>query len=256
MKRFPGPGREHRLPGPHPKNALQDQTRGSFRMKRFALIPIVTVSMLTAAACSQEEAAKPAATAPATASAPAAAPAAAAPAAEGQLAKIPILPGYKYYVGGPVMKEDEYGRYRLTSFNGEVAQPPSRGMIFGAKLEGDQLEYKVWGNGILLGFHRGAMRNGVFWKTYGEAFRQGILVAKETIVNDDATKRSKITTQDIDPESGEVIRTKEISLSYLPMKVEEDEDADSDEGVAVPLPATKDAAPAAAPTAPAKTAPE
>lgn len=218
-------------------------------MKRLALFSIATITMLTAAACSKDEAAKPAA--PAPAAAPAAA-APAAPAAEGQLAKIPILPGYKYYVGGPVMKEDEYGRYRLTSFNGEVAQPPSRGMIFGAKLEGDQLEYKVWGNGILLGFHRGVMRNGVFWKTYGEAFRQGILVAKETIVNDDAIKRSKITTQDIDPENGEVIRTKEISLSYLPMKMDDDDEEDEDEGVAVPLPATKDGAPAAAPAAPAE----
>jgi len=223
-------------------------------MRRLALFSLVTLTMFTAAACSQEEAAKPASPAPATASAPAA-PAAGAPAAERQLAKIPILPGYKYYVGGPVMKEDEYGRYRLTSFNGEVAQPPSRGMIFGAKFEGDQLEYKVWGNGILLGFHRGTMRNGVFWKTYGEAFRQGILVAKETIVNDDAIRRSKITTQDIDPESGEVIRTKEISLSYLPMKMEdedeEEEDDADDEGVEVPLPATKETAPAA-PAAPAE----
>jgi hypothetical protein len=134
-------------------------------------------------------------------------------------------------------------------------------MIFGAKFEGDQLEYKVWGNGVLLGFHKGVMRDGVFWKTYGEAFRQGVLVAKETIVNDDAAKRSKITTQDIDPDNGEVIRTKEISLSYLPVKIpgeddDEDDDAADGKGVEVPLPASKGAATAtpAAPAAPAKEA--
>jgi hypothetical protein len=101
------------------------------------------------------------------------------------------------------------------------------------------------------------MRDGVFWKTYGEAFRQGVLVVRETILNDDATKRSKITTQDIDPDNGEVIRTKEMSLSYLPMKADDDDDdtdADAD-GVVVPLPATKDAAPAV-PTAPAKDTPK
>jgi len=212
-------------------------------MKRRSVLSILTLAMLTVAACSKEEAAAPKAP---VAGAPA------APAAEGQLAKIPILPGYKYYVGGPVMKKDAYGKFRLSGFNGEVQQPPSRGMIFGAKTDGDQLEYRVWGNGVLLGLHRGVMRGGVFWQTYAEGYRQGVLIARETIVNDDETKRSKVTTQDLDPENGEVIRTREASLSYLPpADLEDDEDPDENdedeggEGNMIPVPGVKKAAPAA-----------
>ena len=205
-------------------------------MKRCSGLSIVTLLMLGLAACSNEESGKPNAPAAGTA---------VAPAAKGQLAKIPILPGYKYYVGGPVMKKDAYGRFRLSGFNGEVQQPPSRGMIFGARNDGDQLEYQVWGNGVLLGLHRGKMRDGVFWQEYAEGFRQGVVIARETTVNDDATRKSKVTTQDIDPDNGEVIRTRETLSSYMPPAVKDDEDDDAEGGNVVPLPGTNGAAPAA-----------
>lgn len=212
-------------------------------MKRSDALPLALVLALSASACSKEEA--PAPGAPAADTAAASAPAA----GDKALEKVPILPGYKYYVGGPVMKKDSHGRFRLERFDGEVQQPPSRGMIFGAKLEGDKLEYRVWGNGRLLGLHRGTMKEGLFWQEYVEGYRQGVLTARERLVHDDEAKTTKITTEDIDPETGEVIRTKEASLSYLPPEIPEDlsglED-DEDEGAAEPA-SPKDADPAAAP---------
>lgn len=200
-------------------------------MKRTTVLPLAFVLAFSASACSKEEA--PAPGAPAAASAP----------AEGEkaLPTIPILPGYRYYVGGPVMSKDPYGRFRLERFEGEVQQPPSRGMIFGAKREGDKLEYRVWGNGRLLGLHRGTMRDGVFWQEYVEGYRQGVVTVREHLVHDDVAKRSKVTTEDIDPETGEVIRTKEASLSYLPPVFPDEVDDEEDDG------APKEAVPADAP---------
>lgn len=179
-------------------------------MKPVSLIPIVLLAALALGGCSGDESAtsesKTMNVNP----------------EKGELAKIPILPGYKYYVGGPIMKKDAYGRYRLHKFEGEVEQPPSRGMIFGAKFDGDKLEYKVWGNGRLLGYHRGVMRDGVFWQEYAEAYRKEVLVAREVLVHDDEAMRSKVTSEDIDPETGEVIRKREGLLSYRPMKDPDD----------------------------------
>jgi len=210
--------------------------------------------MLVVTSCSKDETAPAPATAPAPGAAAAKGP---TPVVEGQLPKIPILPGYKYYVGGPLMKKDVHGRFRIASFNGEVEQPPSRGMIFGAKRDGDQMEYRVWGNGVLLGVHRGVMRDGVFWQTYVEGYRSGKLMARENTVNDDTIKRSKTKHEDIDPETGELIRTTESSVSYLPaampddLEDEDEEEEDEGAGNMVPAPGVKPAAPApSAPVAP------
>ncbi|HXC50716.1 MAG TPA: hypothetical protein VN634_07530 [Candidatus Limnocylindrales bacterium] len=168
--------------------------------KRFAiLLPAVLAAALLG--CSKEETS---------------APGTGATGSTATVAKIPILPGFKYYIGGPSLKRDPYGHFRIAKFNGEVEQPPSRGMIFGVKLDGNQLEYRVWGNGKLLAVHRGVMRDGLFWQEYAESYRDEKLVAREHNVNDDSIKRYKQTTEDIDPETGEVIRTKEASISYYP----------------------------------------
>lgn len=182
-------------------------------MKRCRIVLIATWTAVAAAACSKSE------TPPATPSPVAAA----APASESAVLKIPVLPGYKYYVGGPVMSQDAYGRFRISSFNGEVQQPPSRGMVFGAKVDGDQMEYRVWGNGTPLGFHKGKLRDGVYWEDYSEGFRMGKLVARERQVHDDAARTTKVITEDLDPENGEVIRTKEGTLPYAPPVIEDDD---------------------------------
>jgi hypothetical protein len=184
-------------------------------MKTFpALVALcVVVALSSASGCSKQETAS-------TTSGGVTATAATVP-------KIPILPGYKYYIGGPSLKRDPYGRYRVHDFNTPVEQPPSRGMIFGVKIDADKLEYRVWGNGKLLAVHRGIMRDGLYWPEYAESYRDEKLVARENTVNDDSIKRSKQTTEDVDPETGEVIRTKEASISYYPPAKLPDDDDDS-----------------------------
>jgi hypothetical protein len=221
------------------------------RALRF-LLAATTASALAivAAGCSQEEAppvvAKPAPTG--------AAPGAAAPKPKGptpvneaDLPKIPIEPGYKYYIGGPHLSEDKYGRHRIESFNDEVAQPPSRGMVFGVKRDGDKVEYKVWANGRYVALNRGRMIDGHFWKDYYEGFKKEVLVAREKYTHDDEKKVTRIVTEEFDYETGELIRTKEMEMNYLPAKVVDDEE-DEDAGTAKPAAPT---APAASPTAPA-----
>ncbi len=220
-------------------------------MKRgfvFSIAPFAALTMLVVAGCSREEA--PTQTA-AKAGAPAAAPGAKAkgptPVNEADLPRIPILEGYKYYIGGPFLAPDKYGKQRIQKFNDEVAQPPSRGMVFGARRDGDRMEYKVWGNGRILGYHKGVFREGVYWDEYIEGYKDGKVVARETITHDDVAQRSKVITEELDYETGEVIRTKELSLSYLPAalpkEMEDDEDEDEDAPAAD---APKAAAPAAA----------
>ncbi|HEY2772953.1 MAG TPA: hypothetical protein VGK20_02750 [Candidatus Binatia bacterium] len=209
-------------------------------MKQSVALLVVPLALL--AACSKQDTAAPAgnAAAPAAAEKP-----------QAELAKIPMLPGYKYYVGGPLMKQDPYGHFRIGDFLGEVEQPPSRGMIFGARRDGDKMEYRVWGNGILLGVHRGVFRDGVFWQDYAEGYRDGKLVARENDVNIDEEKRTKETTEDIDPQTGEVIRTKVLMLSYLPPNLKPDGDIDDEDTNTPPDKAAAPAPPPAAAPAPA-----
>lgn len=183
------------------------------------------------------------------------APSAAPAGTEQKVAKIPLLPGYKYYAGGPVMKRDAYGSYRLHRFDGEVEQPPSRGMVFGAKREGDKLEYRVWANGKLIAVHRGTFREGdVFWQDYAESYVNEKMTARERDEHLDDQKRTKVVLEDIDPATGEVIRVTESLRSYLPPKVEDAGGADDDtEDAAGGAPA--EAAPAGETQAPAAARP-
>lgn len=201
-------------------------------MQRRAL-SIAFLALFAAASCSEDR------------PAPDGAPAAPA-AAEEKVAKIPLLPGFKYYAGGPVMKRDAYGTYRLHHFDGEVEQPPSRGMVFGAKREGDKLEYRVWANGKLIAVHRGVFREGdVFWQEYAESYVDEKLTARERDENLDDQKKTKVVLEDIDPENGEVIRVTEALRSYYPPKIETDDEGAVEDGPGGD--GAGEAAPAAAP---------
>jgi hypothetical protein len=228
-------------------------------MMRIPAPLLATFVLVAAVSCSKKEGPSPAGTA---GSAPAAS--ADKGGSDQRVAKIPILAGYKYYVGGPLLKQDAYGRPRIVSFNGEVEQPPGRGIVFGVKKDGDNLEYRVWGNGVLVAVHRGVMREGLYWDTYVENYREEKLVARESSEFDDAAKEVKISAEDIDPEKGEVIRKRVLKMSYLPAPVpadvtkelDEGQD-DDDDGSMVPAGGAKaPAAPAAAPAAPAAKAPD
>jgi len=153
--------------------------------------------------------------------------------ADARPAKVPILEGYKYYVGGPLLKKDAYGRERIAKFLGEVEQPPARGMVIGSKVDGDHLEYRVWVNGRAVGVYRGVVKDGTFWREFAETYRGEKPVARETTVNDDAAEVMHIKTEDVDPVTGETIRVTETTKPYkapeLPPLPDDDEE-DSDQG--------------------------
>lgn len=230
---------------------------GSFAAPRaprlFLSAVAVSALALVAAGCSKEEApsvvAKPAPTGAAPAAPAAPKPKGPTPVNEADLPKIPIEPGYKYYIGGPHLDKDKYGKHRIQSFNDEVAQPPSRGMVFGVKRDGDKVEYKVWANGRYVALNRGRMVDGLFWKDYYEGFKKEVLVTRETYTHDDEKKVTRIVTEEFDYETGEPIRTKEMEMSYFPAE-EDDEEDEEDAGTAKPAAGTP-AAPAAPPKAPA-----
>lgn len=209
-------------------------------MKRRSTLAFLAFTLF-AAACSSDDG-KPSATAP-TAVAPA--PGAAGADEEARPVKVPILEGYKYYVGGPVMGKDAYGRYRISDFQGEVQQPPSRGMVFGVRRDADRMEYRVWGNGKLLAVHKGVLRNGIFWQDYVEGYRDEMLVAREHHTHNDAEALTTVKTEDLDPKTGESIRVREYSVSYKPPVIPpgpeedpgfDDDDDDDDAAPAAPSP--------------------
>lgn len=176
-------------------------------------------------ACSSDPGKEP------TAAKPDAAATSPASAADARPVKVPILEGYTYYVGGPLLKKDTYGRMRIAKFLGEVAQPPARGMVIGAKSDGDRLEYRVWVNGRAVGVYRGVMREGTFWREYIETFHGDKTVAREFTVNDDAAQLMRIKLEDVDPATGETIRVTERTQTYLAPKLPDlpDEDSEEDE---------------------------
>lgn len=182
-------------------------------MNRSALL-IVALALTTVASCWSGEPTGGGAPAPSAAG------------SEEEVARIPMLPGYKYYAGGPILKRDAHGRYRIQKFDGEVEQPPSRGMIFGAKVDGDKMEYRVWANGKLIAVHRGTFRDGVFWQDYAEGYRGEKLTSRERDEHLDDQKKTKAVLEDIDPETGEVIRVTEFLRPYTQPKV----DAEEEEG--------------------------
>ena len=144
--------------------------------------------------------------------------------------------GMKYYVGGPLMKADQYGRYRISGFNGEISAPTTRGLLLGAKLDGNRFEYRTWINGKLISRSTGFVDdNGLYW--YEERFTyhfNGNAIAHQLLRYDDDRKVMLSTLEQLDPETGEVVRTHETEIPYTPVDDgpddwDDDEDEDDEE---------------------------
>ena len=153
-------------------------------------------------------------------------------AAQAELPKITPVPEMKYYVGGPVMKHDSYGRLRLGGFSGEVATPSSRGLLIGYKLEpdGKTFDYRTWVNGRAVskstGFLDGA---GLLWFSNRETYdSEGKIIARQAYTYDDAAKVMHSSVEQLDPVTGAVIQTFKQDMPYTPVE-EPDEDEEEDE---------------------------
>jgi hypothetical protein len=137
------------------------------------------------------------------------------------------IAGMKYYVGGPVMKADRYGRLRLAGFNGEVSAPTSRGLLIGIKIDDSKhFDYRTWLNGLAVSQSTGFLdQDGLLWYTHRSTFDgNGKIVARQTFEYDDSRLVMTSLLEHLDPETAEVVRSHREELPYAPVEEEEDED--------------------------------
>lgn len=146
------------------------------------------------------------------------------------------IEGMKYYVGGPVMGHDKYGRMRMKSFNGEIKNPTARGLVIGFKEDpDDKYEFRTWLNGMAINKTYGFRdEDGLLW--YEERFTynpDGRVVVRQTFDYDDGKQIMTSTIEYLDPEDGDVLKKATSEIPYAPPDDEEDwedEDEDEDEG--------------------------
>jgi hypothetical protein len=154
-------------------------------------------------------------------------------------APIEVVEGMKYYVGGPVLDHDKYGRVRLAGFNGEVSNPTTRGLLIGFKQNEDRtFDYRTWLNGEIISQSHGFLdSDGLLWYSDRLNFdANGDVVVRQTFKYDDEKQIMHATLEHIDPADGHVVKTATQEIPYAPTP-EELEDADDSHGegeIAVP----------------------
>ena len=136
------------------------------------------------------------------------------------------VPGMKFYVGGPVLKQDRYGRERLMLFSGEVSAPTTRGLLIGFKPEsdGEDFDYRTYINGRLVANSTGFLVDDLLW--FKERFSYnsaGQRITHQTFTYDDASEMMTSRLEHLDPESGEVIEVIDEKIPYSPPEDDEED---------------------------------
>jgi hypothetical protein len=154
------------------------------------------------------------------------------------VAAIEAIEGMKYYVGGPVMKFDKYGRMRLGGFNGEISSPTSRGLLLGFKKNTDAtFDYRTWLNGAIIQDSKGFLdADGLLWYTERVSYdASGAVTVRQKFEYDEQAKTMKSILDHIDPATGEVVKTSTQEIPYAPTDAEKQAMVDEDsEGEAAP----------------------
>ena len=141
------------------------------------------------------------------------------------------IEGMKYYVGGPILKYDQYGRLRLGGFNGEVSTPSTRGLLIGFKKnDDDSFDFRSWLNGKPFARSTGQVDEaGLLW--YDERLSldgNGNATMRQKFEYDEEAKIIRMTLEQIDVEDGEVIKTTTQEMPYTPVEDEWTEEDDRD----------------------------
>jgi len=137
------------------------------------------------------------------------------------------IEGMRYYVGGPILKYDQYGRLRLGGFNGEVSTPSTRGLLIGFKKnDDDTFDFGSWLNGEPFARSTGRVDEaGLLWYDERRSYDgNGNVTMRQTFVYDDEDQMIRTTLEQIDPEDGEVIKTTTQDMPYAPAEDEASED--------------------------------
>ncbi len=133
--------------------------------------------------------------------------------------KVSAEQGFKYYVGGPVMKTDEYGRNRLSGFNGPVMQPTSRGLLVGVRIDADaNFKFRTWLNGALAQSSSGFIKDdGTYWYLKREGYdAAGMVVTKRTYQYDDDAQQTTTVLTYYDTDDGSVLEERTVETPYEP----------------------------------------
>lgn len=152
-------------------------------------------------------------------------------------ASIEPIEGMKYYVGGPVMKLDKYGRMRLAGFNGEISSPTSRGLLLGYKKNPDStFDYRTWLNGAIITISTGFVDgDGMLW--YSERVNydaNGDVTVRQKFQYDDEKKIITTVLEHVDPETSEVVKTTTEQIPYQPSEAEQKALLDDEENETAP----------------------
>jgi hypothetical protein len=153
------------------------------------------------------------------------------PASRPAAAAIEPIEGMKYYVGGPVMKFDQYGRMRLGGFNGEISSPTSRGLLLGFKKNADStFDYRTWLNGAIITASKGFVdADGLLWYTERVSYdANGDVTVRQKFQYDDQAKVMKSVLDHIDPATGEVAKNITQDIPYAPTVSEKEQMFDDD----------------------------
>jgi hypothetical protein len=148
------------------------------------------------------------------------------PASRPAAAAIEPMEGMKSYVGGPVMKFDQYGRMRLGGFNGEISSPTSRGLLLGFKKNADlTFDYRTWLNGAIITESKGFVdAEGLLWYTERVSYdANGDVTVRQKFQYDDQAKVMTSVLDHIDPATGEVAKSITQEIPYAPTDSEKDE---------------------------------
>ncbi len=141
--------------------------------------------------------------------------------------KIEARAGWKYYVGGPVMQPDGFGRFRIGEFQGEISKPSARGFLVGVKRDPDKkFQMATWINGLRMMEASGFIgRHGIYFVTHRTALDgQGRVMSKQTLEYDDEHELEKSVLEYFDPETGELVHTSKTQRPYRPPPDNEDDD--------------------------------
>ncbi len=133
--------------------------------------------------------------------------------------KVAAQEGFKYYVGGPIIQSDQYGRNRLSGFNGTIMQPTNRGLLVGVKMDKDRnFEFRTWLNGALAQLSTGFIRDdGTYWYRERRGYdAAGTLVTKRAFEYDDEAEVMTTVVTYYDTDDGTVLEERTLEMPYKP----------------------------------------
>ncbi|MFP6626048.1 MAG: hypothetical protein VCA74_03180 [Deltaproteobacteria bacterium] len=132
---------------------------------------------------------------------------------------IETIAGMRYYVGGPKVKEDRYGRSRIYEFSGRIMAPTVRGLLVGFKVDPDRnFEFMTWLNGSMMQKSSGFLdEEGLLWYLTRETVDvDGAVFVRQTFTYDNERRVMTSHFRDLDPETGEVLSSTVTEIPYSP----------------------------------------